>query len=186
MKSNQDIYLDGGILLNLVATRRCDEILSALPYQCRTLDNIVAERFTIVNTSAQVGDDATKSSIEYDLSTVSSLQICQFDILPHIVELVRFAVRFPDGYARLLSSVVVSGAALATDDNCVRQILNDIGLDIKLLDTVAILQQWQIALKKEDHDVGVIIHDIETYAQFEVPQKHPQREWWNKIRQQAE
>lgn len=185
MSEQKELYLDGGVLLNIFATGRAEEIVRASKYRCVTLSEVACERFAFVDSTMRTVESHVHSDTVFDISTVPSLDIHQFDLREHQVEVVAFAVVFPDVYANLLAVASSKDAALATDDDCVRHLMRDMAPDIMLLDTPELMRNWQLRTSVSDHEVGQAVYRVTTLAQFEITKNHRLRVWWDERLQQA-
>lgn len=158
------VFLDACCLINLLATDRFREILTALPHRFAT------SRYVLETEVRSTGFPE-----HLDAAGVSVLELATDE---GYEELVRFATVVDDGEASVCALAILHSGSVATDDRKVLRVLTERSRPIPILQTPDLLFQWAEQTGASENEIRRSLRAIRDQARF-VPRKDaPHADWW--------
>lgn len=180
------ILLDACCVLNLYATRRCEEILRAIAARFAVADLVAGEAIYVFRGGA--GPDARERD-QIDLRALSDagmLEILHSQSVDETASFVNFAAELDDGEAMTCALAVHRGTTVATDDRKALRILKERAPQVPVYTTCHLLQQWATSGTVTAPDVRQALLDIQERGRYLPPKDHPLSTWWESVIQQGE
>lgn len=167
--------LDACAVLNLYATGRMDELLSALGSPVAITDVVRQEALFIRR--AGVGDDADERD-SVDLTTLieqGALSVIGDQFEAELTEFIMIAAMLDDGEASTIATAIHRGISVVTDD---RKAIRVIAERVPVITTPEVIKAWVVSAHPRAEEVREIIYLIEQRARYIPPRSHPLRDWW--------
>lgn len=180
------ILLDACCLLNLYATRRCEEILRVIGARFAVADLVAGEAIYVFRGGA--GPDARERD-QIDLRALSDagmLEILHLQSVDETANFVNFAAELDDGEAMTCALAVLRGMSVATDDRKALRILKERAPQVTIYTTCHLLQYWATSGAATAPDVRQALLDIQERGHYAPPKDHPLLSWWQSMIQQGE
>jgi len=188
-KSGGLLLLDACCLINLFATGRIDEILTALPYRFAAARYVAEEEVLEIEAVPDGGTGAGTDRMTLrpriagliETGILSKLEISSGE---EQVELVRFAAELDDGEAETLALAWVRGGRVATDDKKAIRVAeeawasNPAGRRAPCLRTSELVFEWADLKEIEDAELARILRDVARRASFLPPKSDPHFKRW--------
>lgn len=181
--SGELVYLDAGVLVNLCATKRADEILREGPYQYAIVGEMREEPLTYWAEALEpLAEPPQSERLPFDrLIQNNALALHPFSFEQCGETFIDFAVTFRDVQAMMLALAVTNHAAIATDDRYIRRELRRFVPTIPVLSTLSLLHAWQGKLHISDQDMQLLMQLIAKRAFFIPVEDDPLAPWWNRL-----
>lgn len=182
------VFLDSGVLLNLLASGCPAAICTEAPFQFAVAEGILVQPIHLWMPSED--DDGQCRTLQAvaatsEVANVSRLlttgAVAAYSIDSCIVSFVNFAVHLSDIQAKTAALAQSCSAHLATDDRKMRRTLRSLEAGVPLHGTTEIIREWQLASRRTDDEVRSIVHSIATRAQFWPPEDDPMAGWWHEF-----
>lgn len=183
------VFLDACCLINLVATGRVEEILTALPYRFAVARYVVEEE--VLEIGAEEGTVASPSESRRMSLHPLLADLVEKDVLEKLdvtseeeeIELVRFAAELDDGEAHTCALALVRGARVATDDRKAIRVLRSAwesrGQEEEpVLRTSEFLFSWARGHGLAEPEMGQLVQAIGRRASFFPPRNDPHFKRW--------
>lgn len=167
---------DACCALNLIATRRAADILSALNAPSYIVREVLeAEVLTL---RALPEDDLAQPLITADLSPVIASGALQLVTLSaeEQVTFTAFASEMDDGEARSAAVAHHRGICLVTDDRVSLRVAD--AHAVRTLTTPEWVQRWTVTAKPDTKALHDCLYRIEVCARYRPRRLHPLYAWW--------
>jgi predicted nucleic acid-binding protein len=172
-----DKIVDACSLINIYASRRLKQIISAVDGEFHISDQAKSECLTIRQPDPT--DLSKLINVAIDLSETLSdgtLQLCHLDGEQEIGDYVAFAAEVDDGEASCLAIAKSRGWIVATDDQKATRIALD--ASIQIINTPELIQRWAAKTSASDAEITEALKNIERFASFRPRKTNPHHEWW--------
>lgn len=189
------LLLDACCLINLFATGRIDEILTALPYRFAAGRYVAEEEVLKIETVP--GDEGSGGGTGRVVLRPRITELIETGILTKLEissgaerrELVRFAAELDDGEAETLALASVHGGRVATDDKKAIRVAgeawsrksNPAARSAPCLRTSELVFEWADRKGIEDAELARILRDVARRASFLPPRSDPHFERWMEL-----
>jgi hypothetical protein len=177
------VYLDAGVLVNLCATKRAEEILLAGPYRCAVVEKMREEPLSFWAEALEAGSEQPQSErLPFDtLVHHNALELHEFVFEQCGETFINFAVAFCDVQAMMLAMAVTNLAPVATDDRRIRRELRQLTPTVQVLSTLSLLQSWQQKLHLSDQEMQLLARLVTRRALFNPAEDDPLASWWREL-----
>jgi hypothetical protein len=168
-----EVYLDGGVLLNLSVLDQATEIFATLPVQCMIAPVMDTETYELGN------EDEPHTITVHTFVTQGVMMIAdplQEEGQQLMLELACQGVR--GSLAYLAAAATIQQAKLATDSNRSVQLLRQLLPQLPLLTTATLLHEWQQEQHIDEQSMLDVLHQVEERARFTPPEHDPLCAWW--------
>lgn len=173
-----DLLLDACCVINLAATGRMADILTAFSTRFSVADRVVDKATYLL----AEGDGAvTRPREPIDLQPLihsGLLTPVRLDTDAEIRAFVSFAAGLDDGEAITCAIAMLRGYALATDDRKVLGVMQAADPTAHIVTTAAIIKAWAEKAAMPPADVRQTLLAIQRRAHFFPASRDPLHEWW--------
>lgn len=114
-----------------------------------------------------------ESRLEYPVPVLALAKGREEDLM------VRFAAKIDDGEAEGLAIATQRGYEFCSDDEPVYKLAAAVGLNVRLISTPEILQEWAQGDSLRTARLPEVVRRIETLARFRPHRASPHLAWWN-------
>lgn len=191
-KGGELVLLDACCLINLFATGRVREILTALPYKFAAARYVAEEEVLEIEA---VPVDGTGAGADRETLRPRIAALIETGILTKLeissseeqVEVVRFAAELDDGEAETLALALTRGGRVATDDKKAIRVAgeawasNPAGRSAPCLRTSELVFEWADLKGIEDAELARILRDVARRASFLPPKSDPYFKRWMEL-----
>ncbi len=177
------ILLDACCLINLFATERIGEILTALPYRFATSRLVAAtEVLSIARPTTEAEGPLEREIIEpCRLEDLENLSLLDLTSQEEMADFVRFAEDLDDGEASVCALAISRKGWVATDDGKCLRLLRRTKPEVVTIQTSALLHEWAHLCKIPEATLGDVLRSVRDRARFYPPRDAPHFEWWAKL-----
>lgn len=174
------IVADACFLLNLVATRRAQEIVRALAISLIVCPNVRGEALFLVGAPDPDDPEAKPQKEPVDLTPFEALGMLRVEpLLPDWADIrVRWAPHLRDNDAASVVLAEAMNLPLATDDGKVRRVVKRLRPEMSLLSTLQVLRKATTALELDVDATSALLHDLRVRGNFAPPRTDPDRSWY--------
>lgn len=167
------LFLDGGVLTNLLLSGRAHDILSASLLPCVATPDILAE---------PIGHpDRGREMLSLgDAYSALPLGVHSIDIHDLEERFLEWAMRLPAHLARVLTYCEYHGHGLATDDSCLRQEIHLLHAPLAVLSTADFVHRWFQQGTWSEYEVASTLAAIEEQALYSPENGSLAAEWWHR------
>lgn len=188
MQFKTRVFLDSGVLVNLLASGCPDAICTEGPFQYAVAEGVLVQPIPLWKPSEDDdGQFETPQALAAAPQMVNAGEliatgaVTAFSFESCIVPFVNFAVHLSDNQAKAAALAHSCSAHLATDDRKMRRTLRDLKVGVPLHSTTEIIREWQLASRRTDEEVRSVVQTIATRAQFWPPDDDPMAGWWHQF-----
>lgn len=180
MKDRADrgvVLLDCCVLINLIATGICHEILVAQYLGIAICSAVDAEGVSLLE---EATGEVSSTRTELDRLIADGLiEVVELATEEEATLYVQYARFLDDGEAMSMALAKSRGYFLATDDLKARRIYRqEFGSDTGLRSTPGLVRTWSIEQTKSDPEVGAILRAIERRGRFMPRPSDSEYRWW--------
>lgn len=178
LAGSTQVFLDTCCILNLYATSRMGEILSALPERFMVAAAVLRESLYIRDLPGPEEQQAV------DLTQIIAsglLATARPDTEAEITLLVSFAEHLGDGEAATCALAVSRGGSVATDDRKAIRLLGSLDPPVRFLTTPFLLERWCSLQALPRQEIRKALHDVERRASFRPRASDPLCAWWKML-----
>ena len=179
------IILDACCVMNLYASRKMGEIISAIAETVAVAVYVMkVEALTVYQESKRAAPDDKE---QIDLQPFIDNEVLIAAALESDAEnaaFLEFATqRLDDGEAATMAIAVNRNWAVATDDRAARRISQNQYEHIQLVSTPELMRHWQDIKKPDPHILRHALLNTENRANYLVGRRHPLYEWWQSCKE---
>ncbi len=173
--------IDACSLLNLVGSRRCEEVLRTLPGACAIVHRVADEAVYVFRGGG--GSDAhERESVELQRFTESGLlTVIGLASDDEAETFVALAAQLDDGEALTCALAIHRGSTVVTDDGKALKLLRERCPQVSTLATSQVMKRWADSVQSADPQVQAALLDIHERARFTPPRSDPLFEWWRAL-----
>jgi predicted nucleic acid-binding protein len=172
------IVLDACVLLNLHATGRVGEILSALPCRFLVSSYVAAEALWYCAPLEKAGDLAVRRPILLE-PLIQSGAIEIVELVPEELEVfLTFARELGDGEAASGAIAANRAGVVATDDRKARSRYCQCDPPVGSIGTPSLLRAWEGLARIETSEMRAILRVIRVGAKFQPSVNDESSDWW--------
>jgi hypothetical protein len=175
------VLLDACCLLNLYASGRLGEILTALPFRFAVAEAVVAEALYVIRKgSGSQPDEKVPVELQplFDRGVIERWQLETDDEASlHIA----FAEKIDDGEAMTCALAVKRNACVASDDAKPIRILRERAPEVPRYSTLNILKAWADILAVPTSEIQAMLDTIGASAVYRPRANDPLYSWWKSI-----
>jgi hypothetical protein len=173
---------DACCLLNLYASRRMEDMLSALPFRSGVATAAAAESL-YVERGGDGDDSHEREAVDLrPLLASGVLHLVSIETPEEASAYVTFAASLDDGEAMTCALAAVRGLSVASDDRRVRNVLGRMAPDVPVLTTSELVKTWVDAAAASADELGRVLIDIQQRSRFTPGPRDPLFAWWNAAR----
>jgi hypothetical protein len=174
----RDIVIDACCTLNLLATRREVEIVSALELRLLDTPMTSGEPMFLWSPPNEDGDRARLPVTTDDLRAAGRLTTRPLDTEAMVDAFVAAAVRIKDTDASCIALAGVLGVPLLSDDRKERRIATDMFPSIEIVSTLDVLHDASRALVWSDQELARVAATLRWGGNFAPPRSDPRADWY--------
>lgn len=178
--ASRGVILDCCALLNLYASRRIDEILSAMPRPCAIAD-YVRDREALWVGSHKGGASADQERVDVaPLITTGLIEVVTLEgdeEMAHFLTLVSSS-RIDDGEAMCGALAHARGLIVATDDKAALKVFGRHSPSIPTCSTASLVKHWADRATVDAASLRRVLINIRERACFEPGPRDPLQAWW--------
>jgi len=177
VSSENGVILDACCLINLYATGRCAQILTALPYTFAAARGALDE----ANYLARRLDDGTYEQQDINWAPLIEGELIKvFELETEAEEalFVDLSIRLDDGEAATLAIGIERGYTVATDEKKATNLLRDDFPGCLITDTLSLLREWEQIMAPSPDDLAHVLRSIRDLAHYRPGPGHSLYEWW--------
>lgn len=170
---------DGCGLLNLAATTRAGEILTALDCPCLVVAEVLAQEVLYLRPLPE--EDPHGSLVPIDLSELFEAGLLQqIRLTASEQELfVEYARHVDDGEAGTAAAAVARGLRVATDDRAAIRLLRGLQVPPPVVTTPEWLKHWADTVPVDAAALGSVLRRVELCSRYHPGRKYPLHDWWS-------
>jgi len=169
--------LDACCIINLFASGRAAEILSASEGVCYVSDQVRSEALSIRRPDPHDPENLLVEPINLNEACDAGwLQSCSLTGENELDAYVAFAQQLDDGEASCLAIAQLRKWTVATDDRKAIRLCNE--RQIKIITTPALVKRWAEVGGVDRSKVTEALSNIERFASFRPGHKSELYEWW--------
>ena len=173
------ILLDACCLINLFATERIEEILTALPYRFAASRFVATKEVLSIARPTEAEGPLEREIIEPNrLEDLENLSLLDLTSQEEMADFVRFAAELDDGEASVCALAVSHKGRVATDDGKAIRLLRRTTPEVVTIQTPALLYEWAHLCKIPEVTLGEVLRSVRHRAKFYPPRDAPHFEWW--------
>jgi hypothetical protein len=173
------LILDACCLINLFATGRIEEILTALPFRCATSRYVATREVLAVAREPVEGGPLQREVLAPEtVERFDHLAVLDLATEQEIFDFVRFAAELDDGEASVCALALARGGAVATDDRKALRVLGREAPPVPAIQTPELLYDWARLSKAPQAEVAEVLRAIKRRARFYPRRDAPRFAWW--------
>jgi len=173
------VLLDTCVLINLLASGECEEILRAAKRPWLICSAVEKESLYLRT------DDPLKPLVSVDLKPLLSegiVGVCDIEGDEESALFVNYAGSLDDGEAMSVALAVARGHTLATDERKARRLfLEAAGEPDRLIGTPEIIRGWVEGNSITADKAKIVLLEITRRARFFPPVNDPNYKWWSDL-----
>lgn len=174
------VLLDACCVINLFASGRVEEILSALPCHFYVAEKVTEEALYIL----PIGEDADAPSEpeEIDLApliTGGLIAIVRPESEEEETAYVDFAAVLDDGEAMTCALAVFRNCDMATDERKAIRILSQRAPQVAIRTTASLIKGWVELIAADPRIVRHTLQSIQIRGRFRPGRQEPLLQWWD-------
>lgn len=175
-KDPASLLLDACCLVNLLATRRANEILRALPRRFQVVDGVASEvGYVRRGGSCADADELDPVSLQ-PLIDDGLIDVLHLDDPAETGTYVDFADVLGNGEAMTLTIALHRGHAVVTDDRKAARIAGAHGVTV--VATLELIKQWSEGVALDARELRQALIDLHERGRYLPARSHPLRLWW--------
>lgn len=176
-----DCFFDACSLLNLFGSRRCEDVLRAVPGRATVGDRVASETIYVFRGGG--GPDARDREPVDLLPLIEAglLRVTGLETDSEAAAFVSLAAELDDGEALTCALAIHRGGAVATDDRKALRVLRDRAPHVATYTTSQIIKQWSDGVNLPDAELRRILVDVQERANFVPSRRDPLQGWWGSI-----
>lgn len=173
------ILLDACCLINLFATERIEEILTALPYRFATSRLVATKEVLSIARLTEAEGPLEREVIEpHRLENLENLSLLDLTSPEETADFVRFAADLDDREASVCALAVSRKGRVATDDRKTLRLLSRTLPEVVTMQTPELLYEWAHLCKIPEVTTRDVLRLVRQRARFYPPRDAPYFEWW--------
>jgi len=176
--SRQNVLLDTCVLINLLASGECQDILRAINNQWLVCAAVEKESLYLRTNDAHNPMEAVTLA---PLISMKLLQICNVESAEEARLYVNYATQLDDGEAMSVALARARGYILATDERKARRLFLEVSVQDRLMCTSQILKDWAEATTISRPRLKSALLQIVSRARFFPPAADSNLQWWSDL-----
>lgn len=171
--------LDACVLINILASRRADEILTRSGYRFAICTVVSNESIYLRSSDPKALPEPVdlNALVHAKCLSVHGLEGSEEQAL-----YVDYAAELDDGEAMTLALAFSRGLLVATDDRKARRIfLENTGDSTRLLSTTQVLKRWCESAALPPETIKELLREISVRGRFSPHSSDPEFLWWSKM-----
>ena len=176
------LILDASCLLNLFATEKLREIVTASRNSFAVADYMLEEEALFIWT--QQSADQPLENLPVDLEPLIEdglIAVMSLESSEEVETFVDFAVSIDDGEAITAALAVHRACAVATDDRKARRVIGEQAPSVSLVSTLDLLKEWAETTQIPTAELRPMMEAMESGASYTPGSRNPLFEWWLEI-----
>lgn len=179
------VLLDACCLINLFASGRIEEILSALPARFSVAVAVTEETLYILTEEEGEDAGAEREAIGVETLTAASLaDVVRPESEEEMATYIDFATNLDDGEAMTCALALHRNCDVATDERKAIRILGERAPHIVVHTTASLIKAWAELTQMDRRIVRQTLQSIQIRGRFRPGQREPLRTWWETMLQE--
>lgn len=169
---------DTSVVINLLASRRLEEIAASLPWRLAVCRAVLKEALFVLDVASGERELVSlQPAVEAGL-----FEVWEVESEVERTLIVQYAAVMDDGEAACFALAQHRCCAVATDDVRAARRAAELHPFFEVISTPDILIKWESSSSPPHHEVKTVIAGIEARARYRPGPKHPHFGWWNSRR----
>lgn len=181
MDDQNVVLLSKGVLANICASKRADEILAVQPYHCAIIDTMLTSLPVLWDTSQEEEVMIDCHDIVAALIKKEHLQVYPVQREQYLHTHVLLGRYLREEYADIFTIADVQGAVVALDDPVIKQRVKMLFPHISIRSTLDMLHHWFTLASPLSKELQDVLRDISHYAYFRPSQDDALFAWWKQF-----
>jgi len=179
--SHNHLILDACCIINLYASRRLGEILTALPGSTTVSDYVYRESGWVYDGP---DDNARQTKAPINLQPfiqAELLSLVSIDSEAERSKFIHFAAHLDDGESCIGAIAVCRNWAVATDDKKAINLFYREAPDLQIVSTLELVKYWVDTTQPSVDTVRTALRNIRLRANYKPGAKHILYDWWQRF-----
>ena len=172
-----DWYIDACPLINLYATGRLGEIITALGLRVHVTPRVLGEtKFVYGRRGLERGDEipVNLEPLFSNGSLIGTPPLTEDEN----EEFLTLATLIDDGEAEVMAAAIARGGGIITDDGKTLKKMPVLYPSLPMLTTITLVKRWTLQVGLTPEQIREVLLDIQIGGNFDPPRSEPERAWW--------
>jgi predicted nucleic acid-binding protein len=172
------VLLDACCLINVFASGRIEDILSALPAHFAVVEKVMEEALYVLPERQAEGEAAERESLNVEsLVDAGLVTLARPESEDEENAYINLAADLDDGEAMTCALAILRHCDVATDERKAIRILRERGAQVAVHTTPSLIRAWAVLSNTDRRIVRAVLQSIETRGRFR-PGSHDSLRWW--------
>lgn len=176
--SRKNVVLDTCVLINLLASGECEDILRGLNNHWLVCAAVEKESLYLRTNDPHNPMEAVTLA---PLIAMKLLQLCNIESAEEARLYVNYATQLDDGEAMSVALAISRGYTLATDERKARRLFLEVSSPDRLICTSQIVKDWAEAIAISPERLKSALLQIVSRARFFPPAADSNVQWWSDL-----